>query len=172
MFHVEHLWILLSFILLVGCDKKDPQPELKDPIYQDMLAQKSAAERGLADAEKSLEEKRNDLKGAEPQTGKISLFQKRVFEAEKVSETFRQQIKYWTIRIRERALFARRSYSQAFSEKKPWPDPNEYSTYLSEKKLRLAKIEWDAKQRLEDYKSSIKKPAAAAGHGAPPPSGH
>ena len=159
MFYVEQFkfLVLFSAILLCfsACEKRDEAPELKDPIYIDMNSQLSAAEKSANDARLKILEGTNELKSAVPQTGQSKLAQKKIFQAEKLKSIYEQQIKYWKIRINERAMQARIEYNKAFTAKEKWPKPEEYERYLSEKRLRLANIQWDAKSRLEDYKKSF-----------------
>jgi len=171
MFHVEHIKILflaLFFgLFLNSCTSADPNPELKDPIYQDIKIQMGLAEKSLAEADKKLAEFSGELSIAIPQTGQFKQAQKKVFQAERERETFRQQVKYWTIRSEERAKKARVDYSRSLKDKTPWPNPKEFESYLSEKKLRLAKIEWDSKQRLENYKKELGGADKGASRGEP-----
>lgn len=171
MFHVEHfnfkhlVLSLFSVVFFASCEKTDPNPELKDPIYADLQAQLGATEKSLIETQKNMDEQRVSLEGAEPQTGKANVFKKRYFQAQSIADRLTQQIKYWKIRIEERKLFARRAYLEAIKEKKEWPDPKEYEIYLSEKKLRVAKLEWDSKQRIEEAKKDLPKPASANSEG-------
>lgn len=170
LFHVEHSKIisLVCFALLffASCTKHDPNPELKDPIYLDIKTQMGLAEKSLAEASAKIKEFSGELAGALPQTGQIKILQRKLYYHEKQKDLFQQQIKYWLIRSEDRIKQARIDYAKSLSGGPAWPDPKEYETYLSEKKLRLAKIEWDAKQRLEDYKNELKIKQAPA-HGAP-----
>ncbi len=159
LFHVEQhrMAIFLIFsVFLLGCEKREPTPELKDPIYLDIRTQQGLAEKAVAASNAKIAELKGELSAALPQTGQIKLLQRRIFQFEKERDIYQQQVKYWIIRLEDRAKQARIDYNKAYVDKKPWPNPKEYEVYLSEKKLRLAKIEWDAKQRLEDYKSDLK----------------
>lgn len=173
MFHVEHRFFAILFMFfpffLFSCTQIDPKPELRDPIYQDMLQQQAATERALVEAQKYMDEQLAAQKEALPQTGKLGLAQKRIFAAQKRIDQINQQKKYWVVRIESRILAARKSYAKSLENKSTWPDPVEYQQYLSEKKLRLAKIEWDAKQRVDDYKKSMKKAPASSAEGAAQP---
>ncbi len=173
MFHVEHsktlLFIATSLFLsqlLVSCSKPDPNPELSDPIYLDMKAQLTIVEKSLVDAKAKIAEGKSELNAAVPQTGQVKQAQKKLFQYEKLHDLYQQQIKYWLIRIQERGRQARLEYTSSRKSGTPWPNPKEFESYSSEKKLRLAKIQWDAKKRLEDYKAEL-NPKKSGGHGAP-----
>ncbi len=167
MFHVEQkslfVFILLSVLAFSGCEKADPNPELKDPIYADLQDQLSSTEKALVESNKNADEQKNLLENAPAQSGQAAVYRKRYFQAQSISDRLSQQIKYWKVRIEERKLLSRKSYLLSLKDKKSWPDPKEYEIYLSEKKLRQAKVEWDAKKRIEDFKNlsaSEKKGAA------------
>ena len=170
LFHVEQIkflfFSLIFTLLLVSCTKHDPNPELKDPIYLDIKSQMALAEKSLAEANAKIKEFNDGLASALPQTGQTKTLQRKVFYHEKQRDLLLQQIKYWLIRSEDRAKQVRIDYAKSLNGGPPWPNPKEFEVYLSEKKLRLAKIEWDAKQRLEDYKSDLKIKQAPA-HGAP-----
>ncbi len=159
MFYVEHFRFSSLFIAILlffsACEKRDEAPELKDPIYIDMNSQLAAAEKSANDARLKILEGTNELNSAIPQTGQTKQAQKKIFQAEKLKAIYEQQIKYWKIRIIERAKQARVDYNKAFVAKEKWPKAEEYERYLSEKRLRLANIQWDAKSRLDDYKKSF-----------------
>lgn len=170
LFHVEHLkiWLFIALfsVFSFSCTKRDPTPEIKDPIYNDIKSQQGIAEKALIDINSKINQTQSELASAVPQTGQIRLLQRKLFQLQKERDIYQQQVKYWIVRLEERAKQARLSYNEAFTAGKIWPDPKEYEVYLSEKKLRLAKIEWDAKQRLEDYKNDLKLKSA------PPKTGH
>ncbi len=177
MFHVEHsktlLIVAISLFfsqLLTSCSKPDPNPELSDPIYLDMKTQLTIVEKSLVDAKAKIAESKTELKDAVPQTGQVKQAQKKLFQYEKLHDLYQQQIKYWLIRIQERGRQARLEYTSSRKSGTPWPNPKEFESYASEKKLRLAKIQWDAKKRLEDYKAELnpKKSGGQSGaHEAP-----
>lgn len=168
-----HLICLSIFCtLLISCEKPDPMPEARDPIYQDMLAQLSMAEKNLQDAEKKKLDQEKELSIAKPQTGEYKRAQARLYEASHAVDIMKQQTKYWKIRILERRKTTRLKYLRAYKDKKPWPDPSEYSEYLAEGRLRKAKLNWDVKQRIADSgalaiggKSSS---STGGGHGSAP----
>lgn len=157
------LFFLTIYVLLIGCQKKDPHPELLDRIYADMKSELANAEAQVVESEKKVSEMEKEMKDARPQSGDFKRYQKYFFQHQNSLVKYKQQVIYWKIRIAQRKSAAQAEYSKAFDEKKPWPDQKVYQEYLSRKKLRLAKIEWDIKQRLADSKA----PRGPAGSGAP-----
>lgn len=145
--------ILLLFVALtfVGCNSPDPHPELKDSIYQDMAQQKDQTSKDLEAAIKKLEGHKAELKKVVPQTGQIKFIEKRIWETQTLIDSFKQQQKYWVIRLDQRRDYVRRKSLEAFNEGKPWSDPKEFEAYQTEKRLRLAKLDWDTKSRREHF---------------------
>lgn len=157
-------FIPLIFAFLVSsCQKPDPNPENRDLIYQDYLAQKGEAEKNVIEAQKKVDEFAQEMKNAEPLTGQYKRSQKKFFEMQNRVSQLKQQLRYWEIRIGERLVETRVNYNKAFKEKTPWPDPGEFERYFSDKKLRAAKINWDQKQRVELFKTESQQ-QKAAGH--------
>lgn len=156
----KHITLLIILLLaLVGCEKMDPAPELKDPIYKDLQDQLSSAQKQLSDEIKVLSDHNKALTAVVPQTGQIKYAKKRVFDSQNRISRFEQQVMYWKIRIVERQKHTRREYAQAFHSKKEWPRPEEYQQYLSEKRLRAAKNNWDSRERIENAKAQSRTPS-------------
>lgn len=154
--HQKYAYLLFFFLFLViGCEKADPNPELKDPIYADLVLQLSTTEKDLVEINKNAEEQKNLYENAAPQSGQAGVFKKRYFAAASTADRLNQQIKYWKIRIEERRLSSRKSYLESLKSGNAWPDPKEYEVYLSEKKLRQAKVIWDSKERIAESKKSM-----------------
>lgn len=148
------LLLLFLTILSVACNKPDPNPELRDGIYLDFKAQLAEAQKNLAGAQKTLEEHKVTLEKVKPQTGQIKYAQKRYWDAQRQIDKYQQQEKYWRIRIQERERFAKKDYLKAFRQGKTWPDPKEYEEYMVQKRLQTIPPQWNAKERIEQYKRS------------------
>lgn len=145
----KSLILLILALFLGACEKMDPNPELRDPIFRDLKDQLAMTEKMKQDEEKQLLEHQKNLKAVVPQTGQIKFAQKRIFDSQNKLTRYEQQIKYWKIRIIERKNHTRERYAQAFHKKEEWPVPTEFIQYQSEKRLREAKLSWDVKSRLE-----------------------
>lgn len=166
-------FIFCLLLLLVACNKPDPNPELKDAIYQDMQTEMGIAEKALAEAKKNVEEQKKALNAAAPQTGRVKYAKMKVWEAEKVVDTLEQQKKYWIIRVDQRRDFIRHKSLEAFNKGVPLDRSKEVDEYMAEKRLRSAKLKWDAKQRREDFlKESKLSTGGKPGQGGAPAAGH
>ena len=178
MFHVEHRFLSLIFglimiHLLASCTNADPNPELKDPIYNDILSQKANTEKELTETEEIWLETLADYRAAAPQTGQVVPQMRKVFEAKNRVDILKQQVKYWTIRGNERLLQSRLSYHRSLTTGKPWPDKNEVASYKAEKKLRQAKVLWDSKERQEIFKREhLRAPTSIGNQDKSPTSEH
>ncbi len=149
---MKRFFMLFLPLLLFSCNKPEPNPELADPIYLEFKTQQDLSKKAIAEAEKTLIEKKADLDKVKPQTGQIKYAQKRLWDTQRTLDSLIQQEKYWTIRIKEREQVARSEYMKAFNAGKTWPDPKEFQEYSTEKRLREARLQWDTKERIEKFK--------------------
>lgn len=143
--------ILLLLATIVGCAKPDPNPELRDPIFTDITSQIASLNQQIESEKNQLKKHEQELAEAPPQTGKVKFALKRVSESKSLIASLDQERKYLEIKIESRKKAARSSYLQAFKEKRPWPEPREWDLYISEKRLRQAKKNWDVKQRIKEH---------------------
>ena len=161
MLHRIILFILLA--TLSACSQPDPKPELKDPIYQDIAGQMALVEKGIADLEKKRLENVDNLKKVTPQTGQIKYAEKRVWDSERALQLLKQQQKYWMIRLDQRRDFVRKKSLESFAKGEKWEDSAELDAYNTEKRLRLARLQWDARERRELFlKETGLDPSSAA----------
>lgn len=157
MFHVEHmiLKIFMPFLVLFflsACTKADPEAYKTDPILHDYQAQQGALSSQLESIAKQIETTEKDLKSSVPQSGQSSIHQKKLNQLHEQSRKLAQQIQFWKIRIESRAKEAQAEYLEAYKNKKEWPDKNRVQAYFAEKRLRISKMQWDQKSRIENYK--------------------
>jgi hypothetical protein len=142
--------VTLFAVLLCGCDKPNPNPELLDPIYADVA--KTAEEfKKQAEADRQgVEAARKELEAAVPQTHQNEYAIKRLREAQAKALRSEQLAKYYEVRAENRIVSDKSEYSKAWSAKKPWPDPAEYQQFLTAEKQAASKsAKWDvAKRRL------------------------
>ena len=162
--------VLLSFsLLLVACDKPNPEPEKVDPIYLDMEKEAAETESQIKTAEKDLEGFQKDLENVVPQTGQIKYAEKRVSEATAKLEKLKQMRQYWEIRLETRKQWDRKQYLAAYKAKKPWPESSEYEQYKIQRKLEQAPKSWNLKKRMEEAGVGINFESGAGakkdGHG-------
>lgn len=171
MFHVEHMK-KLSFLLIIGfgllsaCTKADPNAYRSDPILLDYQSQLAATNAQLEAAMKKVESTKKDLKDSIPQSGQASTYQKMLFDEQAKVSRYTQQVQFWKIRIESRAKEAQLEYLAAFKDNKEWPDKGKVEAYFAEKRLRLAKMSWDQKDRIAEYEKANKESANKANQGS------
>ncbi len=148
-------------LIVAGCDKPNPNPELSDPIYMDIQKQLRASQAQLTAETKTLQEAKSELLRVVPQTGQIKFAQKRVYDAQAYLLKTQQQVQYFEIRLKSRFDYSRTSYHKAYQKKKEWPDPGEYKDYKTQLRLDAAPKQWSVKQRMIDagLPAGIKNPA-------------
>ncbi|MBV2169000.1 MAG: hypothetical protein KUL82_09850 [Bdellovibrio sp.] len=158
--------LIIILLSLVACNKPDPNPELKDPIYNDLNTSLAAASQALEAEKKTLEGHEQELLDVVPQTGQIKYAQKRVEESKGRITLLEQEKQYLELKIQGRKTIAKKSYTVAFSKGEPWPDPKEWESYQLEKKMRAAKKTWDVNQRLKElgFKDEKTPEPAVGGH--------
>ena len=165
MFHVEHMKIwnfktffaLLSVYGLVSCTKADPEAYRSDPILQDYTAQQAATHSMLESLNKQIEGAKKDMASSVPQSGQYAAHRKKMNELEAKADKLVQQLQFWKMRIESRAKEAQAEYLVAFKNKKEWPNKEKTESYFTEKRLRQAKMQWDQKERIQEYQKSTQK---------------
>ena len=158
--------LLISIFLLTSCDKPDPNPELKDPIYNDLNSRLAASVQALAAERKGYEEQAEAVEAAIPQTGQLKRAQRRLYDSQRQLIRLEQEKQYLELKIESQRASAKAGYMQAYKNKKPWPNPQDWEAYTLEKKFRAAKRQWSVKDRIKEL-SQPSKPA-----GSPPSGGH
>jgi hypothetical protein len=165
---------ILIFVIILGlfsgCNKPDPNPELHDEIYTDLLQELDIATKGLEAEEKNLTKLEEERDKAVPQTGQIKFAQKKVYETEATITKLRQQKQFFEIKIELRKAEARARYLEARKGGRKWPDPEEIANYKEAMKLQREKLTWD---KNKGHKKDVPRGTSGGEHGeAPPPAEH
>lgn len=147
MHSIWKLYKLLSLctlvFLVVGCKKEDPNPELRDPIYLDLVKDLKAYGSELEAAKKSVETERKGLKEALTNSVEATVAKRGLKKALAAVKKLEQKVKYYEIRSERRLVEGRRSYKLAFRKGERWPDPEEYVHYKANQRLRSANLNWN-----------------------------
>lgn len=140
------LRLLLTLICVLGlsCKQENPTPELSDKIYKDLQMELDLAKKNT-ELEVSQQNKMiRELEGAAPQTGQRKFAEKRVFDSANQLTIYRQQEKYFEVKLEERRIYVRKRYLESLLPSgRPWPSPEEEAEYALRLKLRRAKLDWD-----------------------------
>lgn len=160
------LVLSLTSAIFMGCKTKEKQPELLDPIYQDLKSTLGEYSKSVEDTQKEILTLEQEINTYEPNTKELHMGRKKLKEARNRLRQAKQMELYYEIRLERRRVEDRKAYSYAFENDQVWPDPGEYSAYLANKRLRNSRRQWDArvpklKNRVEEYQNS-RAPADAS----------
>ena len=161
MFRFErHLHIFLLILVVSGlsaCRSQDPNPELKDPIFQDLSKLRKEYDRKLKEAETTQENNYKELAAAGADGMSLKVARKQLRDNAKKVTLYRQMATYYRIRSERRRVEGRRAYKIAFEKEEDWPKPEEYQNYLVNKRLRMANRSWSSRvpKMPNRYSSSI-----------------
>lgn len=168
---------LIAIFSLVGCEKEDPNPELRDPIWQDISKRAADYEKQRDENKAKLATLREKLEKVEPNSMDLKDVKRDIAKTEKALLGSEQLYRYYKIRADRRKVVDKISAREAFAAKKEWPDKSEYSDYLTNIRLHEINLNWNARvPKLQDRLS--RKPAKAekgSGEGeaaAEAPKGH
>lgn len=137
--------LILALPLLQACERPDPNPELKDPIYRDLKDRAKGFEKSAGDIEKSLEDLKDAVDKAEPRSLDLIKAEREYSRAREQLLTLEQKARYYKIRAERRKLEGRAAYKKAFAKGEKWPKPEEHQKYLSYLKLKEAPRDWGAR---------------------------
>lgn len=163
---IGFIFILSTMLSLFGCKKPNANPELLDPIYIDLVAEKALAVKNLEDQKKQLLDLEKQLAESKPQTGQIKPAQRKVEDARIRMHRFRQQVLYFEVKLANRKIETRKKYMISFLNNQEWPDKKEIDEYMAIQKLRRAKINSDNKARepANETKSTETPPPSTSEH--------
>lgn len=158
--------------LAIGCNRKDPMPELRDPLYNELQVKLKEVEAELAAAQAALAEAESNLGKVVPQTGQIKYANKRLWQATDKIMKLGQQKRYLEIKIESQKWRAKEEYLISFYKKTPWPTQKPLEDFQTMQKAQQIERNWSAKARREELHLPVgrqpavaPKPAAASGGG-------
>lgn len=158
--------LVLLTLCLFGCKSEEPNPELLDPIYKDLVSRTEEYSKSLLEHQARRKELEEFIEKSEPNTldlKKARLELVKVLRWERMAE---QKTAYFRIRTERRKVEDRKNYKLAFYKNEQWPDPAEYSGYLVNKRLQEVNLNWNARvpklaDRVSSSVSHAKKEAKA-----------
>jgi len=154
--------LMVSFLLL-GCKQEEPNPELRDPIFQDLSKKAADAQKSLDEALVKRKEGREKLEKTEPNSIELKDAKKELEKTESLVTRLQQDATYYRIRAERRKIVAKMTYREAFWQDKPWPDPREYSDYQLNIRLNQINLNWGTRvPRLGDKRAPAKESAEKA----------
>lgn len=153
----------IAFIVLIslsGCEKEDPNPELRDPIWQDLSKRAADYEKQRDESKAKLTGLREKLEKVEPNSMDLKDVRKDIAKTEKALLGQEQLARYYKIRAERRLVVDKISARDAHASGKEWPDKAEYSDYLVNMRLHEISLNWNKRvPKLQDR--LVRKPAKA-----------
>lgn len=148
MFYVEHMQKIINLLItalvlmnLVACNKRDPTPENKDPVFAQLEKDLSAAKAALAYVDDYIAINRTDLKSAVPQSGEEPVYVKRINEGLNARTYAQQQVRMYEVRIQERKLYVQRRYFESLTKDgRKWPEEGEAEGELLKLQMMREKV--------------------------------
>jgi hypothetical protein len=137
------LCLLLIALTSLGCKREDPNPELRDPIYNDLLSERAMHTKMKEEIIKKIEVAEKELAKTRPRTMERKNAANDLEKLEHKLIKSNEMIEYYDIRAKLRYTDVRRSYKQAFLSGDEWPNPEEHKAYLVNKRLLNASRMWD-----------------------------
>jgi hypothetical protein len=129
----------------LGCKRRDPNPELRDPIFKFLTEQLGGLKTELENEVKKIEEAEKVYAKTAPLTYERKVALRDLEAARRRAAALRQEKEYIEIRTERRRVEGRRDYSIAFAADQEWPDPKEFEHFLAHQRLRTAPRKWDAR---------------------------
>jgi hypothetical protein len=142
-----HGFFLVLLIIVTGCNRADPYPERRDPVLADIEADLRLAERAVMTLEKEKTANKAQMEAARLQTGEAKTKWTAYHETEKNLDQAQQHVKYLKLRKETRIEQDRKSYRDALASGSPWPDPQEFKDYMTNKRLKTAPRDWNERLR-------------------------
>ncbi len=159
----------IAILSLTACEKEDPNPELRDPIWQDLSKRAADYEKQRDESKAKLAGLRERLEKVEPNSMDLKDVRRDMAKTEKALLGQEQLARYYKIRADRRKVVDKITAREARASNKEWPDKAEYSDYLVNSRLRETSMNWNARvPKLQDR--LVRKPAKA--EKAPEGGGH
>ncbi|PWU22595.1 MAG: hypothetical protein C5B49_00355 [Bdellovibrio sp.] len=151
--HQKKMRLILSVVsllaagLLISCNKRDPTPENRDPLFLELDARRRQTDQDLAAARAAYEEAQSKLLDVAPQTGQIKYAQKRIADTEERITKLEQLLKYYEIKYESQRWRAREAYLLAEFDNKPWPNQQEREDFLESLRAESSPHTWSVSDR-------------------------
>ncbi|MGE3385341.1 MAG: hypothetical protein AB7K41_01280 [Bdellovibrionales bacterium] len=149
--HCFRMILVVCLLILTGCKREDPNPELSDPIYKFLVEQGNALRPALDGEIKKLEEANKELSKMDVNTAERRQQLKEIQKTKGRIARLEQEVAYNEIRRERRRVEGRRAYKIAYSKGEAWPDPAEFEHFMTQHRLRIASRNWGERvPRLND----------------------
>lgn len=130
-------------LLSLGCNRPEPNPELKDPIYGDLKKRWEDEAKAAEEQTKKVEELEKQIEKLEPHTVELKTARRDLVKAQDLKRIHAQNQKFYEIRMQQRLHQDHMTYRKAFEKGELWPDPKEYQAFQVNQRLREAPLNWE-----------------------------
>ncbi len=145
------LWMVLILTgLLSGCSRPNPTPELADPIYLDLASRGSLARAAAELTKEEIKTLKEELEALPPRDSSRKKLQQDLSTKETRLLVADQEALYFEIRASQRKDYARKEYLIAFDAGQPWPKPEDFEAYKTQRRLQDAPREWNSRLKKTD----------------------
>src|SRR5205809_941618 len=111
---MKRLFALFTiFFFTFGCRQRESSPELKDPIYSDLISQYQAAKKVEEQTEKELEATKKQYEQAQVQTGEYKVRRGQMEDLSAQLRKAQQTLKYLEISLESRKRLDQKTYDEA-----------------------------------------------------------
>ena len=154
--------LLFIFSVLLGCDKPDSTPELRDPVYQDLKSEESKVKKEVDAKLKELEEHKSLYSELSDSDYQKKITRGDIYNVENEIKKLTQKVDFYRISAESRQIFARKQYLEYYKAGKSdeWPPKSTKDKYEQQKKLSQNSKQWTRGMastkpaKKEDKKSS------------------
>lgn len=151
---------LFMVVALSGCEKEDPNPELRDPIWKDLSERAAQYDKQKEESKAKLQALRERLEKVEPNSMDLKDVRRDIAKTEKALLGAEQLSRYYRIKADRRKVEDKISARDALAKGQEWPDKREYSDYLLNKRVHEINLNWNTRvPKLQDR--LVRKPAKA-----------
>ncbi len=155
--------LIMGTLLLCGltaCSSEDPNPELKDPIFADLIKRLEHHTKGVDEGTNAVKDLVEKLEKAEPNSIEKKDIQKELAKTRIKLRDNQQWATYYKIRVERRKVMDKIEYRRALAQGKEWPDPTDYSDYQVNRRVVEINRNWGARvPKLADRLPSSHSPA-------------
>lgn len=146
-----NLWLILFFTVLVfsfGCSSKDPNPELRDPIYKAIQGEISRYKAEVDNSKKTIEDLEKQLKKAPARSRERKVLIRDIQKARRRLLAGSQKREYLEIRLVRRRAEDRINYEISRKLGEDWPNKQEEEQFKINQRLKNPEIRQKDQKRV------------------------
>jgi|GEM_PF-6944453 len=153
--------LLLLIILACSCNKPDPAPWKKDPVYLEIEKKRTALQSSVEAQKTEVKAMRETLKNATPQTGESRNARAKLEKQIAFLEKLNQELRLYTYLQNSRLEISQRGYLESLRNKTAWPPEEEKEEFVLNEEMSAKKRNWNVEERIKQSRlptSDTQKP--------------